>query len=227
MDKVRPILVLLTPNINPHSRKKLTGLGVVTKDVDPIPTPTEAGISHVAGWLGTGYTKLHVWNLTSFSKVVYIDCDCLVSDSIDELFERPGAPCPSAAPDIFPPDRFNAGVLVVEPSQGVFSDMISRIADISTYDGGDTGFLNAYFAGWFTASAAFHLPFGYNAQRTLHWMTYERQPGYWESIKPLKVLHYSRCARVELGSVVQLRGTFLCLAVDLSHGMMGDSERGR
>ena len=115
-------------------------------------------------------TELHLWNLTEFSKVVYIDCDCLVTASVDELFARPGQPCPAAAPDVFPPDRFNAGVLVVEPNASVFADMLARTSFIPTYDGGDTGFLNAYFPSWFTSPAAYRLPFGYNAQRTLHWM---------------------------------------------------------
>ena len=35
------------------------------------------------------------------------------------------------------------------------------------------------------------LPFGYNAQRTLHWMTYAKQPGYWRAVQPLKVIHFS------------------------------------
>lgn len=35
------------------------------------------------------------------------------------------------------------------------------------------------------------LPFGYNAQRTLHWMTAKRTPGYWEAVQPLKIIHYS------------------------------------
>ncbi len=52
------------------------------------------------------YTKLHVWNLVEFEKVVYIDADALVLQNVDELFSRPGF---AAAPDVFPPDKFNAG----------------------------------------------------------------------------------------------------------------------
>jgi hypothetical protein len=48
-------------------------------------------------------------------------------------------------------------------------------------------FLNSYFPGWYTSPAAARLPFGYNAQRTMHWMTHEKAPGYWKSIQPLKV----------------------------------------
>lgn len=31
-----------------------------------------------------------------------------------------------------------------------FRDMLNKINELSTYDGGDTGFLNAYFPNWFT-----------------------------------------------------------------------------
>lgn len=45
----------------------------------------------------------------------------------------------AAAPDVFPPDKFNAGVLVIRPDQGVFSDMMGKIGTLESYDGGDTG----------------------------------------------------------------------------------------
>lgn len=53
------------------------------------------------------------------------------------------------------------------------------------------GFLNAYFPDWFAGPPAARLPFAYNAQRTLHWMTHAKTPGYWEAVQPVKVLHFS------------------------------------
>ena len=41
----------------------------------------------------------------------YIDADCLVNKSPESVFER--AVEFAAAPDIFPPDKFNAGVLLI------------------------------------------------------------------------------------------------------------------
>ena len=80
----------------------------------------------------------------------------------------------AAAPDVFPPDKFNAGVLVIQPNEAVFQDMVSRIAVLPSHDGGDTGFLNSYFPTWFSQSADSRLSFGYNAQRTLHWFTHAK-----------------------------------------------------
>lgn len=36
----------------------------------------------------TGYTKLRVWGLTQYKRVVYIDADTLVVDSVDEVTEE-------------------------------------------------------------------------------------------------------------------------------------------
>jgi hypothetical protein len=48
---------------------------------------------------------------------------------------------------------------------------MSNIGSIPSYDGGDTGFLNGYFPKWFLEGPDSRLPFGYNALRTMHWMT--------------------------------------------------------
>ena len=65
-------------------RKKADRIVVVT----PIANPN-AKESHVEGWVNSGYTKLHIWNLVDYDKVVYIDADTLVLQNVDELFDRP------------------------------------------------------------------------------------------------------------------------------------------
>ncbi len=49
----------------------------------------------------------------------------------------------AAAPDVFPPDCFNAGVLLVKPDIEYFKELLSLIEKHDSYDGGDTGFLNS------------------------------------------------------------------------------------
>ena len=87
----------------------------------------------------------------------------------------------AAAPDTFPPDRFNAGVMVVRPSASLLAQMKAQAGSLASYDGGDTGFLNAFFPGWFELPAASRLPFRFNALRTMHHMT-SKKPAYWESL---------------------------------------------
>ena len=93
--------------------------------------------------LGVTFTKLHCWNLTKYTKCVFLDADTLVrfklsrppqtsrhtvyakSDLLfyqvmrncDELFDREEL---SAAPDVGWPDCFNSGVFVYRPSVNTF-----------------------------------------------------------------------------------------------------------
>lgn len=142
-------------------------------------------------WLGSEFTKLNIWGLTEYEKVVYIDADAIIVDCTDELFDLDTDF--AAAPDVFPPDKFNAGVLVIKPDASVLNNMIQCIHDkaLTSYDGGDTGFLNAFFPHWYSSPSVSRLPFKYNAQRTMYWFTYHKRPGYWDSIGPLKIIHFS------------------------------------
>ena len=54
---------------------------------------------------------MHIWSLTDYEKVFYIDADCLIKASPEDVFEREVDF--AAAPDVFPPDRFNAGVMLI------------------------------------------------------------------------------------------------------------------
>lgn len=61
----------------------------------------------------------------------------LVGGGREQLFDREVDF--AAAPDVFPPDKFNAGVMVVVPSLLVLEDMLSKVEVLPSYDGGDTG----------------------------------------------------------------------------------------
>jgi glycogenin glucosyltransferase len=62
---------------------------------------------------------------------------------------------------------------------------------LTSYDGGDTGFLNAYFPHWFQWDSQSRLPFRFNAQRTMYWLVNDKNPGYWNAIGSIKILHFS------------------------------------
>ena len=38
------------------------------------------------------------------------------------------------------------------------------------------------FPDWFSQPQAHGLPFRFNAQRTMHWLTFTGNPGYWKSV---------------------------------------------
>ncbi|KAK0568478.1 glycogenin glucosyltransferase [Tilletia horrida] len=94
---------------------------------------------------GAPLTKLHAWRLTQYEKVVFLDADTLVLQSLSHLFDLPTEF--AAAPDIGWPDAFNSGVLVLKPSQQTFSDIRAFAAVHGSWDGADQGLLNEYYGG--------------------------------------------------------------------------------
>jgi len=128
---------------------------------------------------------------------------------VEDVFERDVDF--AAAPDVFPPDKFNAGVLLIviiflptcpkKPSLEKFDELLTKPFTAPSYDGGDTGFLNFCFPNWFCSKdPQARLPFGYNAQRILHWFTFKRTDGYWKAVEPLKIIHYSSSPKPWVGA---------------------------
>jgi len=182
-----PFVVMMGSRVSESVRMRVAMFANQIILVDDIICPYQSDAK--ASWQAAEFTKLNVWNLVQFDKVIYIDADAMLVDTVDELFDIPFDF--AAAPDIFPPDKFNAGVLVLKPSEHTFRNMMQSLGELPSYDGGDTGFLNAFFQDWYRAPSECRLSFGYNAQRLLYSLTHDKRPGYWESIKPLKIIHYS------------------------------------
>lgn len=87
------------------------------------------------------YTKLKIFNMTIYKKVVYLDADTIVTRSIEDLFN-----CQGFCANLKHSERLNSGVMVVEPSTRLFEDMLSKVKSTYSYTGGDQGFLNSYYS---------------------------------------------------------------------------------
>jgi glycogenin glucosyltransferase len=134
--------------------------------------------------LGVTATKVACWTLTQYSKCVFLDADTLVLSNVDELFERPEF---SAAPDVGWPDCFNSGVFVYVPSHDTYGKLLETLATEGSFDGGDQGLLNTYFASWATADAAQRLPFGYNMTTNA---SYSYAPALARFHDSIKIIHF-------------------------------------
>jgi alpha-N-acetylglucosamine transferase len=226
------IVVLVSPNVSKAAQSILhPALCTRILTVEPIGMPINAMDSKVMSASTTtttttataslpnnlrhydnhcpGLTKLSLFQLTQYDTILYIDSDCLVVQDVSHLIDLGKVYIESealiaAAPDIFPPDKFNSGVMVVRPNQHVFDNMMGQRTLLTTSDGSDTGFLNAYFSEWFTAMPPqARLSFGYNAQQVLHDMTTNSENGgeenhlamsnYWDMVvgPNLYIVHYS------------------------------------
>jgi len=196
------IIVMVTPNMSTSVGEYLhPAFCTRIIEVDPIAIPNvskddkdSTAASHVSSWDDCGYTKLNIFRQAAYSKILYIDSDCLVQKDVSHLFNIEGGESGliAAAPDIFPPDKFNAGVMLLSPSISLFEDLLRNTTSTPTYDGGDTGFLNAYFNEWHLGPGSRRLGFKYNAQRFMHSCTYSKQPKYWDiGVGDIYIVHYS------------------------------------
>jgi glycogenin len=114
-------------------------------------------------WNNT-YSKLQIFGLTQFEKIVFLDADMMVCTNIDDLFERPHFSGVNSGGDLpWHKDwlAINTGLLVIEPSSAEYAKMISLVGQLDTYDHGDQAFINVYFPEW-PDRAELHLAHGYN-----------------------------------------------------------------
>ncbi|KAF7793378.1 hypothetical protein EIP86_004490 [Pleurotus ostreatoroseus] len=92
--------------------------------------------------LNTVLTKLHIFRLTQYSKIIFLDADVLPIRPLSHLFTLPHEF--SAVPDVGWPDIFNSGVLVASPGEDKFNELMELQKTKGSWDGGDQGLLNEW-----------------------------------------------------------------------------------
>jgi len=143
-------LIAMTHELSEESFQKLKTTGIICRKVEKIDS-IHAGIGNNKPRLTDftyTYTKLHVFGYEEFDKVIFLDCDLIVVKSIDHLFDEVEEDF--AACDCTPywDNIFNSGVMVIRPDKKVFADLLVKKDILSSYDGGDQGYLNSYFRNW-------------------------------------------------------------------------------
>ena len=149
-----------------------------------VPPPPAA--KQAARW-AINWTKLRLWQLERFRKVLYLDADVLVLQNLDEVFRNPldrflGTPDwgrwtrPGST-------KMNGGVFLFEPSAARLASMASFASMTHKYrsEEAEQGLLNGFFG-----AQACCLPHVYNAQKTLamHYPTLF-------NLSAIKVLHFT------------------------------------
>ncbi|CEP11683.1 hypothetical protein [Parasitella parasitica] len=147
----KEIVCLVTPNISSQVQDILSKICTIIQ-VDTLRSDDYKNLELLGRpELDITFTKIQLWKLTQYNKVVFLDADTYPILNIDQLFERPSF---SAAPDAGWPDCFNSGVFVTEPSDAIYHGLC-----------GDQGLLNSFFNSW-PASPAHRLPFTFNTTPT-------------------------------------------------------------
>ncbi|KQV66378.1 glycosyl transferase [Rhizobium sp. Root1220] len=127
------------------------------------------------------FCKLRLWELTEYTRCVFIDADAIVLRSIDKLFLYPEF---SAAPNVYESladfHRMNSGVFVAQPSVDTFRRMLNRLDQPGIlWKRTDQTFLQAFFPDWHG------LPVYFNMLQYV-WFT---MPDLWDW-KSISILHY-------------------------------------
>ena len=134
-------MLLCTDGVSSETAARLEGThGWRVRRIESLPNPHAASARVPARFRDT-FTKLRVWELDEYERVLLLDADTLVLRPLTvALWHAEVAPTRLAAvPDCC--DRFNSGVVLLRPDRRVFADMRSKLAALPSYDGGDQGFL--------------------------------------------------------------------------------------
>ncbi|KMZ76370.1 putative glucuronosyltransferase PGSIP6 [Zostera marina] len=132
-------IVLVSDGVSDYAKKLLQADGWIVELISLLANPNQVRPKRFWGV----YTKLKIFNLTKYKKVVYLDADTIVLKDIDDLFK-----CGRFCANLKHSERLNSGVMVVEPSENLFNDMMSKVNSLYSYTGGDQGFLNSYYKGF-------------------------------------------------------------------------------
>ncbi|XP_042471237.1 putative UDP-glucuronate:xylan alpha-glucuronosyltransferase 3 isoform X2 [Zingiber officinale] len=135
----RDLVILVDETISRRDRAGLESAGWKVRTIERIRNP-KAKRDAYNEW---NYSKFRLWQLTEYDKVVFLDADLLVLRNIDFLFALPEVSAIGNNATLF-----NSGVMVVEPSECTFQWLMDNIEVITSYNGGDQGYLNEVFTWW-------------------------------------------------------------------------------
>ncbi|KAI8052099.1 nucleotide-diphospho-sugar transferase [Syncephalis plumigaleata] len=163
----RLLACMVTPGLDTQVITRLRQVYHHIHFVDPLDSYDAAALSLLGRpELGITLTKVNVWRLTQYDRVVFLDADTFPLRQMDELFDRDVGDGIAAAADIGWPDCFNSGVFVCRPSLRTYRALLHTMASHGSFDGGDQGLLNTHFSNWSTGDSQSRLPFIYNVTPT-------------------------------------------------------------
>ncbi|KAH9997698.1 hypothetical protein BJV74DRAFT_883311 [Russula compacta] len=130
--------------------------------------------------LSTVLTKLHIFRLSQFSKIIFLDADVLPIRPLSHLFTLPHDF--SAVPDVGWPDIFNSGFMVLSPGEDKFTELMELSKTKGSWDGADQGLLNEW-----RGSNWNRLSFTYNTTPTA---VYTYAPAYERFGSQISAIHF-------------------------------------
>lgn len=169
-----PLHVLVTDNVSESTYQLLQQLDITTERIKSIKNTQQqldynkTKNARMAGIWENVPSKLQIFNLTQFEKIIYLDADIYVLKNLDHLF---AAPHLTAALDgeyfnLWENNpHFNAGCMVIEPSKEEYEKLLDYFYSATEMDGSnlisDQEVMNQYYDDW-PKSEGLHLNKYYN-----------------------------------------------------------------
>jgi len=125
-------------------------------------------------------TKLWTFGILCLDRIVFLDADCLVLKSIDDLFDDGSLRCAADCVEDSETRRLNSGLIAFGPSSQLRDLVFESAYDTASYDHGDQGLLDNILR-----SHVKYLPSEYNLTRH-----YALLHGPEASLDAARVIHY-------------------------------------
>lgn len=125
------------------------------------------------------FTKIELWKLTQYKRMVYLDADMVVLRAPNELLTMDTDF--AAVPDVGWPDCFNSGLMVLNPNMGDYYSLLALARRGISFDGADQGLLNMHFTDWE------RLSFIYNCTPNAN---YQYVPAYKHFHSSINIIHF-------------------------------------
>ncbi|CAI9102234.1 OLC1v1000473C1 [Oldenlandia corymbosa var. corymbosa] len=138
-NSTRDLILLADDHISEKSWRGLEAAGWKIKRIKRIRSPHAKKYAYNE----YNYSKLRLWQLTEYDKIVFIDSDLIVLRNLDEFFVYPQLSAVQNNGHIF-----NSGIMVLEPSECAFQTLMQKRYTMGSYNGGDQGYLNEIFPWW-------------------------------------------------------------------------------
>ena len=185
-----PLLVILPGDLKDETYAELHRRNISFMKVDDIETPGEllqATKEHAwfAHWANS-LIKLRIFDLVEYGKIVFVDCDMMLMDCVDEVFELPDMSAVIGGKSYPGNEHFvdlNSGFMVVTPAEGKSKSIAAIIPEVAAEKKifGDQDVFQAYFADW-KHKTELHMPGGYNV-----WFTHYQ---YYLENEFVKIVHF-------------------------------------
>ncbi|KAI3471650.1 hypothetical protein Pfo_028300 [Paulownia fortunei] len=185
-NSTKDLILLADDNISAESIEGLQAAGWKTKRIKRIRSP----FSRKSAYNEWNYSKLRIWQLKQYDKLIFIDADLIVNRNLDKFFLYPQL----TAAGNYEKHLFNSGLMLVEPSQCTFNTLMKKMLVVESYNGGDQGFLNEMFAWWHRLPAQLnYLKVFVDRNDHLHWINKDVYAVHYTGLKPWKCFKERDC----------------------------------